>query len=210
MKSSLNSKTTAPVSIAAAGIIFSVSSNVLKTFPATCFPDRAQITMTRHCMHSYSLLAIKTCHRRGAYAIGGMAAQIPIKNDPEKNREALEKVRADKTREATDGHDGTWVAHPGLVPIAMEEFDKAMPAPNQIDRLREDVQVTAADLLKLPAGTITEGRHAHQHQRGHPVHGQLAVGSGLRAPVPPHGRRGHRRNLTGPAVAVDQPSGCGT
>jgi malate synthase len=127
-----------------------------KNVPGYLFPDRAQITMTRHCMRSYSLLAIKTCHRRGAYAIGGMAAQIPIKNDPEKNREALDKVRADKTREATDGHDGTWVAHPGLVPIAMEEFDKAMPAPNQIDRLREDVQVSTADLLKLPAGTITE------------------------------------------------------
>jgi malate synthase len=127
-----------------------------KNVPGYLFPDRAQITMTRHCMHSYSLLAIKTCHRRGAYAIGGMAAQIPIKNDPEKNREALDKVRADKTREATDGHDGTWVAHPGLVSIAMEEFDKAMPAPNQIDRLREDVQVSTADLLKLPAGTITE------------------------------------------------------
>ena len=127
-----------------------------KNVPGYLFPDRAQITMTRHCMRSYSLLAIKTCHRRGAYAIGGMAAQIPIKGDPQKNQEALEKVRADKTREATDGHDGTWVAHPGLVPIAMQEFDKAMPSSNQIDRLRNDVQVTAADLLKLPAGTITE------------------------------------------------------
>ncbi|BBO67836.1 malate synthase [Desulfosarcina alkanivorans] len=127
-----------------------------RNVPGYLFPDRAQITMTRHCMRSYSLLAIKTCHRRGAYAIGGMAAQIPIRNDPEKNREALDKVRADKTREAADGHDGTWVAHPGLVSIAMEEFDKAMPAPNQIDRLRTDVQVSAADLLKLPAGTITE------------------------------------------------------
>jgi malate synthase len=127
-----------------------------KNVPGYLFPDRAQITMTRHCMRSYSLLAIKTCHRRGAYAIGGMAAQIPIRSDPEKNREALDKVRADKTREATDGHDGTWVAHPGLVPIALEEFDKAMPGPNQIERLRTDVQVTAADLLKLPAGTISE------------------------------------------------------
>jgi malate synthase len=127
-----------------------------KNVPGYLFPDRAQITMTRHCMRSYSLLAIKTCHRRGAHAIGGMAAQIPIKNDADQNREALEKVRADKTREATDGHDGTWVAHPGLVPIAMQEFDKAMPAANQIDRLRNDVDVTAADLLKLPAGSITE------------------------------------------------------
>jgi malate synthase len=127
-----------------------------KNVPGYLFPDRSQITMTRHCMHSYSLLAIQTCHKRGAHAIGGMAAQIPIKHDAEQNRTALGKVREDKTREATDGHDGTWVAHPGLVPIALEEFDKAMPTPNQIHRLREDVHVTAADLLKLPAGTITE------------------------------------------------------
>jgi len=127
-----------------------------KKFESYIFPDRAQITMTRHCMHSYSLLVIKTCHRRGAHAIGGMAAQIPIKNDPQRNEAALNKVREDKIREATDGHDGTWVAHPGLVPIALEEFNKAMPTPNQIDKLREDVGVTAADLLKLPSGTITE------------------------------------------------------
>jgi malate synthase len=107
-------------------------------------------------MHSYSLLAIRTCHRRGAYAIGGMAAQIPIKTDPEANAAALQKVREDKIREATDGHDGTWVAHPGLVGLAKEEFDRAMPSPNQIEKLREDVRVTADDLLKLPTGTITE------------------------------------------------------
>ena len=100
--------------------------------------------------------AIKTCHRRNAHAIGGMAAQIPIKNDPEANEEALARVRADKKREVKDGHDGTWVAHPGLVPIAMEEFDAVMKCPNQIDRKREDVHVTAADLLKVPEGTITE------------------------------------------------------
>ena len=127
-----------------------------KSVPGYLFPDRAQITMNRHCMHAYSLLAIKTCHRRNTYAIGGMAAQVPIKSDPQKNRIALEKVREDKTREAADGHDGTWVAHPGLVPIALAEFDKSMPAPNQINQLREDVHVTAADLLKLPTGTITE------------------------------------------------------
>ncbi|MEJ2167541.1 MAG: malate synthase A [Deltaproteobacteria bacterium] len=127
-----------------------------KNIPAYLFPDRALITMTRHCMHSYSLLAIKTCHRRGAHAIGGMAAQIPIKDDPETNEAALQKVREDKMREATDGHDGTWVAHPGLVRLAKQEFDRAMPTPNQIEKLREDVRVTAEDLLKLPAGTITE------------------------------------------------------
>ena len=127
-----------------------------KNVPEYIFPDRAQITMTRHCMHSYSLLVIKTCHRRGAHAIGGMAAQIPIRNDPEANEVALQKVRDDKVREANDGHDGTWVAHPDLVGIAKEEFDRIMPGPNQVDKLRDDVAVTAADLLKLPSGTITE------------------------------------------------------
>jgi malate synthase len=127
-----------------------------RTIPDYLFPDRAQVTMTTHFMHSYSLLAIKTCHRRNAHAIGGMAAQIPIKNNPQANEEALSRVRADKHREATDGHDGTWVAHPGLVAIAMSEFDAAMPAPNQLERKREDVHVTAADLLKVPEGTITE------------------------------------------------------
>ncbi|HZU69875.1 MAG TPA: malate synthase A [Ktedonobacteraceae bacterium] len=127
-----------------------------RNIPDYIFPDRAQVTMTTHFMRSYSLLTIKTCHRRNAHAIGGMAAQIPIKNDPKANEEALERVRADKRREATDGHDGTWVAHPGLVPIAMEEFDAVMKTPNQIYRKREDVHVTAADLLKVPEGTITE------------------------------------------------------
>ncbi len=127
-----------------------------RNFPNYILPDRAQVTMTTHFMRSYALLTIKTCHRRNAHAIGGMAAQIPIKNDPQANEEALARVRADKQREATDGHDGTWVAHPGLVAIALEEFDKVMPGPNQIHRKREDVYVTAADLLAVPDGTITE------------------------------------------------------
>ena len=127
-----------------------------RNIPDYILPDRSQVTMTTHFMRSYSLLAIKTCHRRNAHAIGGMAAQIPIKNDPKANEEALARVRADKKREATDGHDGTWVAHPGLVAIAMEEFNAVMKGPNQIDRKREDVHVTAADLLKIPDGTITE------------------------------------------------------
>jgi malate synthase len=118
--------------------------------------DRAKVTMTTPFMRAYSLLAIKTCHRRGIHAIGGMAAQIPIKNDADANEAALEKVRADKLREVTDGHDGTWVAHPGLVPIAMHEFGK-MPGGDQLDRLREDVQVTAEDLLGVPQPpSITE------------------------------------------------------
>jgi malate synthase len=108
------------------------------------------------CMRAYSLLAIQTCHRRGAHAIGGMAAQIPIRDDPEANEQALAKVRADKEREAGDGHDGTWVAHPGLVPIAKEVFDRLMDQPHQIERRRDDVAVTARDLLTVPEGTITE------------------------------------------------------
>ncbi|NWJ96841.1 MAG: malate synthase A [Chloroflexi bacterium] len=135
--------------------------NTIKKFrnlPDFILPDRALITMTSHFMRSYSLLTIKTCHRRKAHAMGGMAAQIPIKNDPKANEEAFAKVRADKLREATDGHDGTWVAHPGLVPVALEEFNAVMKTPNQIDRKREDVNVTAADLLKFPEaeGNISE------------------------------------------------------
>jgi malate synthase len=127
-----------------------------RNLPQYIFPDRAQVTMTTHFMRSYTQLTIKTCHRRNAPAIGGMAAQIPIKNDPVANEDALERVRADKRREATDGHDGTWVAHPGLVPIAQAEFDAVMKTPNQIDKKREDVHVTPADLLQVPGGTITE------------------------------------------------------
>jgi malate synthase len=134
--------------------------SVIKKFrsrPDFVLADRALVTMTAHFMNSYSLLAIQTCHKRGAHAIGGMAAQIPIKNDPVANEEALAKVRADKEREAGNGHDGTWVAHPGLVPIAVEAFDAVMPGPNQLDRLREDVTITAKDLLTfVPEGPITE------------------------------------------------------
>lgn len=124
--------------------------------PACVLPDRGEVTMTSHFMRSYSLLAIKTCHKRAAHAIGGMAAQIPIRNDEQANEEALAKVRADKEREASDGHDGTWVAHPGLVPVAKEIFDRLMPEANQIARQRQDVDVTAADLLDVPGGDITE------------------------------------------------------
>ena len=123
---------------------------------ALILPDRAQITMTTHFMRSYSKLAIKTCHRRGVSAMGGMSALIPIKNDPEANERALAGVRADKEREATDGHDGTWVAHPALVPVAKEVFDSIMPQPNQIDKQLPDFHVTAEDLLRAPEGAITE------------------------------------------------------
>jgi malate synthase len=123
--------------------------------PEFFLPDRAQVTMTTPMMRTYSLYVIKVCHKREIHAMGGMAAQIPIKNDPAANEAALAKVRADKTREAKDGHDGTWVAHPGLVQIAREEFDKYMPTPNQIFRKLDDLQVSAADLLAVPEGTIT-------------------------------------------------------
>ena len=119
-------------------------------------PDRSAITMEQPCMRAYTQLAVKTCHRRGAHAMGGMAAQIPIKSDPEANEAALEKVRADKRREADDGHDGTWVAHPALVPVAREVFASYVDGPNQLDRLREDVNATAEDLLALPTGERTE------------------------------------------------------
>jgi malate synthase len=134
--------------------------SIIKRFkrdPDFVLADRALVTMTAHHMRSYSKLAIKTCHRREIHAIGGMAAQIPIKGDPEANEQALAKVRADKEREAGDGHDGTWVAHPGLVAIAREAFDAVMSGPNQIDRKREDVEVTAEDLLDFgPRSPITE------------------------------------------------------
>ena len=128
-----------------------------RTNPDFCLADRALVTMTTHFMRSYSLLCIKTCHRRGAHAMGGMAAQIPIKHDAAANEAALARVRADKEREANDGHDGTWVAHPGLVPIALAAFDAVMKTPNQIDRQRDDVQISAADILKFgPEAPITE------------------------------------------------------
>jgi malate synthase len=119
--------------------------------------DRALVTMTTHFMRSYSLLCIKTCHRRNTFAMGGMAAQIPVKNDPAANEEAFAKVRADKEREAGDGHDGTWVAHPGMVQLATEAFNAVMKTPNQIDKKRDDVNVTADDLLDFgPSEPITE------------------------------------------------------
>jgi len=123
-----------------------------------CLADRALVTMTTHFMKSYAELLIKTCHRRNIHAMGGMAAQIPVKNDEAANAEAFAKVKADKEREATYGHDGTWVAHPGLVPVAKEAFDRLMPTPNQIAvKPRNDVKVSAADLLRFePEKPITE------------------------------------------------------
>ncbi|HKV76127.1 MAG TPA: malate synthase A [Gemmatimonadales bacterium] len=133
--------------------------SVIKKFrrhPRFVLPDRAQVTMERHFLRSYTRLVVQTCHRRGALAIGGMAAQIPIKADPAAHELAMERVRADKRREVGDGHDGTWVAHPALVAPVREIFDAAMPGPNQIDRRLEEVTITAADLLTMPEGQVTE------------------------------------------------------
>jgi malate synthase len=127
-----------------------------RNHPEFVLPNRAQVTMEVHFLNSYVQLLIQTCHRRGIHAMGGMAAQIPIKNDPAANEAALAKVRADKLREVQAGHDGTWVAHPGLVPVAKEIFDEHMKTPNQLSRLREDVHINAADLLTVPHGDITE------------------------------------------------------
>jgi len=144
-----------------------------------CLADRSQVTMTAPFMRAYALLLVKTCHRRGAPAMGGMAAQIPIKNDPAANEAAMAKVRADKEREATDGCDGTWVAHPGLVPIAKEIFDKFMPGPNQYGKQRPDVQVTAKELLDFrPEGPITEAGLRNNVQVGIQYIGSWLAGNG--------------------------------
>lgn len=127
-----------------------------RVHPEFVLPDRSLVTMERHFLGSYVELLIQTCHRRGIHAMGGMAAQIPIRNDAAANEEALEKVRRDKLREVKAGHDGTWVAHPGLVPIAKEIFDAYMPEPNQIAKPRTNRPISAKDLLDVPKGDITE------------------------------------------------------
>jgi malate synthase len=119
-------------------------------------PDRAAMTMGAAFLRAYSLLVIKTCHRRGAFAMGGMAAQIPVKNDPAANEAAFVKVRADKEREAKDGHDGTWVAHPDLVPVATEVFDRLMPKKNQLDKAGVEAKITRDEMLEVHRGQRTE------------------------------------------------------
>jgi len=137
--------------------------SIIKTFgtrPEFLFPDRAQVTMTVPFMRAYALLLVHTCHRRGAHALGGMAAFIPSRRDPQINEVALARVREDKVRESTDGFDGTWVAHPDLVPVAMEVFAGALgPRAHQVERLHRDLQVSAGDLIdvRVPGGEITEG-----------------------------------------------------
>ena len=145
--------------------IFS-SIKTLQNDASFMVPDRGQVTMEAPFLRAYTQLLIKTCHRRGAFAMGGMAAQIPIKDDPDANAKAMEKVRADKLREVREGHDGTWVAHPALVSIAKQVFDEGMPGPNQLQRLREDVAANAAALLEPPAGTRTEAGLRHNIRVG--------------------------------------------
>jgi malate synthase len=128
----------------------------LRNLEGYVLPNRAEVGMASPFMAAYSNLVIKTCHKREVHAMGGMAAQIPISNDPEANEKAIQKVQADKLREVQNGHDGTWVAHPGLVPVAMEIFDQYMPGPNQLEVKREDVHITADDLLTPSPGSITE------------------------------------------------------
>jgi malate synthase len=145
--------------------IFS-SIKTLRNDPAFVLPDRGQVTMEAPFLRSYVQLLIRTCHRRGAFAMGGMAAQIPIKGDPQANARAFDKVRADKVREVREGHDGTWVAHPALVEVARQAFDEGMPKPNQLDRLRDDVKVTAEMLVEPPRGTRTEEGLRHNIRVG--------------------------------------------
>ena len=127
-----------------------------RRWPEFILPDRHQVGMHSPFMSAYSMLLIQTCHKRHVHAMGGMAAQIPIKNDLEANAKAMDKVKEDKLREVHNGHDGTWVAHPGLIPMVREIFDEFMPTPNHIEVKREDVKITNLDLLEDPIGEITE------------------------------------------------------
>ncbi len=138
----------------------------LQADPAFLLPDRGQVTMDKAFLDAYSRLLIQTCHRRGVHAMGGMAAFIPIKSDPAANERALAQVRADKLREVKNGHDGTWVAHPGLVSLARAEFDAHMKGPHQLGNLRTDVKVGEAELLAVPEGTRTEEGLRHNIRVG--------------------------------------------
>ncbi|MDC0710567.1 malate synthase A [Stigmatella sp. ncwal1] len=138
----------------------------LQADPAFLLPDRGQVTMDKAFLDAYSRRLIQTCHRRGVHAMGGMAAFIPIKGDAAANEAVLAKVRADKLREVKNGHDGTWVAHPGLVSVAREVFDEHMKGPNQLGNLRQDVKVGEAELLAVPSGTRTEEGLRHNIRVG--------------------------------------------
>ncbi len=164
-------------------------------------PDRAQVTMRSHFLASYVDLLIAACHRRGAHAMGGMAAQIPIKNDAAANAAALASVREDKLREVWAGHDGTWVAHPGLVGVAQAAFDTYMPGPNQIGRVKSSPCLGGRSAL--PAGGTDHGSGARpQPGRGAAIPGGVAGRERMRADLQPDGGRRHGRNLPRPGVAM--------
>ena len=179
-----------------------------RTRPEFVTPDRNKVTMTVPFMRAYTELLVKTCHRRGAHAMGGMAAQIPSRSDEQANEKAFAALRADKRREASDGFDGTWVAHPDSVAAAMEEFDKVLAdRPHQLDRRRDDVEVSAEQLLDVPGHRRRHQRAgpAQQHQRRHPVH--LVVAARQRRGRHPRddGRRRDGRDRPRAGVAVGAP-----
>ena len=175
-----------------------------RNHPTFVLPNRAEVTMERHFLKSYVELLIQTCHRRGIHAMGGMAAQVPIKNDPVANEQALEKVRQDKLREVRAGHDGTWVAHPGLVPVAKQIFDEYMPASNQLSVKRDEVHITASDLLAPTEGSITEAGLRWNIDVGLAVSGSMAARRRLRADLQPDGRRRHRGDLPRAGLAMGE------
>ncbi len=182
--------------------------SVIKKFrrhPEMVLPDRAQITMTVPFMRAYTELLVRTCHRRGAHAMGGMAAYIPSRRDPKANELALEKVAEDKVREANAGFDGTWVAHPDLVQTATAEFDRVLgDRPNQIDRQRDDVVVSAEELLdvRVPNGEITRGGPGDERERGDAVPRLVAVGGRRGRDRQPDGGRRDGRDLPVADLAV--------
>ena len=187
--------------------IFSIIKNYRGRGARFVLPDRSEVTMTVPFMRAYTDLLVQTCHKRGAFAIGGMSAFIPNRRDPEVTRAAFEKVAADKKREAGDGFDGTWVAHPDLIPVARAEFDAVLgDRPNQVDRQRPDVEVTAADLLDVHIGRADHGdRRRTRTCRSPSATSRRGCGAGRRRDRQPDGGRGDRRDLTIAGVAVDPP-----
>ena len=185
--------------------------SIIKKFrdrPEFVLPDRGQVTMAVPFMRAYTQLLVRTCHRRGAHAIGGMSAFIPNRREPEVTANALSRVREDKEREAGDGFDGTWVAHPDLVPVAAEVFDRVLGArPNQKDRLREDVRVSAAELLDVavPGGRLTEAGVRQDVSVGLRYLDAWLRGQRRRRDRQPDGGRGDRRDQPLPALAVAPP-----
>ena len=168
--------------------------------PDRLTPDRSAMTMDKAFLAAYSLRLIATCHRRGAFAMGGMSAFIPVKGDEAANQAALDKVRADKLREVGNGHDGTWVAHPALVPVALEAF-AAMDGPNQLSKIPDRIP-GRDEMLELHTGPAHRSRRPREYPRRRPVHRRLAQRPRRGAALQSDGRRRDRRNLPRPALAM--------